>query len=68
MKDPVIESKTNELISLVNQINVIMSDLQDMNVEVRISYIEKGDNKYPAENSIKQGISLWRVEEHNGYL
>jgi hypothetical protein len=41
MKDPVIESKANELTSLVDRINVIMSELQDLNVEVRISTLIK---------------------------
>jgi len=68
MKDPVIVSKVDELKSLVDRTNVLMSELQDMNVEVRISYIEKGDNKYPADATVKQGISLWRVVEHNGYI
>jgi hypothetical protein len=66
MKDPVIESKVNDLKSLVDQVNLIMSDLQDLNVEVRIAYIDKST---PGTNEIvRQGISLWKVEQRNGYL
>ena len=69
MKDPVIESKANELQLLVDQINLIMSDLQDMNVEVRISYIDKNELGYKTEEGpARQGIKLWKVEERNGYL
>lgn len=63
MKDPVIESKVADLKSLVNQVNDVMKELQDLNVDVRISYVEKNTAK-----EIAQGISLWRAEEHNGYL
>jgi len=69
MKDPVIESKTNELKSLVEQVNHIMSDLQDMNVEVRIAYIPKDEPGHRNEGDPdKQRIKLWKVEERNGYL
>ena len=69
MKDPVIESKAIELISLVDQINVIMSDLQDMNVEVRIAYIAKDEPGHRNEgDSDRQRIKLWKVEERNGYI
>jgi hypothetical protein len=69
MKDAVIESKANELKSLVDQINEIMSDLQDMNVEVRIAYISKDEPGPRNENdSDRQRIKLWRVEERNGYI
>lgn len=67
MKDPVIESKTSELKALVDQVNVIMSDLQDMNVEVRIAYIDKNEHN-PTGEKLRQGIKLWKVEEHNGYI
>lgn len=63
MKDPVIESKVTDLKLLVEQVNVIMSELQDINVEVRIAYVEKNTDK-----EISQGINLWKVEERNGYL
>jgi hypothetical protein len=63
MKDPVIVSKVDELKSLVEQVNTAMKDLQDLNVDVRISYVERNKAK-----DITQGISLWRAEEHNGYL
>ena len=69
MKDPVIASKVEDLQSLVDQVNTIMSDLQDLNVEVRISYIDKNDPNYStAENITRQSIRLWKVEERNGYI
>ena len=69
MKDPVIESKANELKSLVDQINLIMSDLQDMNVEVRIAYVDKNQTGYSTEfGPARQSIKLWQVEERNGYI
>ena len=69
MKDPLIESKTNELKSLVEQVNQIMSDLQDMNVEVRIAYISKDEPGHRIDtDSDRQRIKLWRVEERNGYI
>lgn len=67
MKDPVIESKVETLKLLVDQVNLIMSDLQDMSVEVRISYTDKNEHSLSNEPQ-KQGIKLWRVVEHNGYL
>jgi hypothetical protein len=69
MKDAVIESKANELKSLVDQINLIMSDLQDMNVEVRIAYISKDEPGHRSDtDSDRQRIKLWKVEERNGYI
>ena len=69
MKDPVIASKASELTSLVDQINVIMSELQDLNVEVRIAYIDKNELGYKTEEGpARQSIKLWKVEERNGYL
>lgn len=69
MKDPVIESKVEELKTLVDQVNQLMSDLQDINVEVRIAYIDKNDAGYiNDENADKQRIKLWKVEERNGYI
>jgi hypothetical protein len=69
MKDPLIESKTNELKSLVEQVNQIMSDLQDMNVEVRIAYISKDEQGHRIDtDSDRQRIKLWKVEERNGYI
>ena len=63
MKDPVIESKTTALKDLVDDVNILMKELQDLNVEVRIAYVDKNTDK-----DISQGISLWKVEERNGYL
>ena len=69
MKDSVIESKANELKSMVDQVNQIMSDLQDMNVEVKIAYIDKNEIGYKTEEGpARQSIKLWKVEERNGYL
>lgn len=69
MKDPVIVSKVDTLKELVSKVNEVMLELQDLNVEVRISYIAKNDPSYASkENTVNQGISLWKVEEHNGYL
>jgi hypothetical protein len=67
MKDPVIKAKVDELKLLVEQVNQLMSDLQDMSVEVRISYVDPyqyGTGSEPVQQSIK----LWKVVEHNGYL
>lgn len=61
MKDNNIKEKVIKLTSLVIEVNKIMSELQDLNVEVRIQYVEPKDN-------IKQGISMWRCVEHNDYL
>lgn len=69
MKDPVIEAKTNELALLVDQVNIIMSDLQDLNVEVRIAYISKDEPGHRIDtDSDRQRIKLWKVEERNGYI
>jgi hypothetical protein len=69
MRDPAIESKANELKSLVDQVNQIMSDLQDMNVEVRISYISRDEPGHRIDtDSDRQRIKLWKVEERNGYV
>ena len=63
MKDPAIESKVKDLKSLVEQVNVIMSDLQDMNVEVRIAFVDKNDPNYSTvENITRQSIRLWKIE------
>ena len=69
MKDPLIESKTNELQSLVDRVNTLMSELQDSNVEVRIAFIAKDEPGHRNEgDSDKQRIKLWKVEERNGYV
>ena len=69
MKDAVIESKANKLKALVDQVNQIMSDLQDSNVEVRIAYIAKDEPGHRNEgDSDRQRIKLWKVEERNGYI
>lgn len=63
MKDPVIEAKVSELKETVEKVNLLMKELQDLNVDVRISYVERSASK-----EIDQGISIWRIEEHNNYL
>lgn len=63
MKDPMIQQLVLELRYSVNNVNVLMKQLQDLNVDVRIAYVEKALTK-----NIDQGITLWRVEEHNDYL
>jgi hypothetical protein len=46
-----------------------MSDLQDMNVEVRISYISRDEPGHRVDtDSDRQRIKLWKVEERNGYI
>jgi hypothetical protein len=61
MKDENIKEKVIKLKALVKEVNELMSNLDLLNVDVRIGYIErKGD--------IPQGIHIWRIEEHNNYL
>jgi hypothetical protein len=63
MKDPKIEELVTQLKSSVDNVNVIMQLLQELDVDVRISYVEKSLIK-----EVSQGISIWRIEEHNDYL
>lgn len=63
MKDPQIESKVAYLKETINRVNVMMKELQDLHVDVRISYIERNASK-----EIDQGIAIWRIEETNSYL
>ena len=63
MKDPKIEELVAQLKSSVDNVNAIMQLLQGMNVEVRIAYVERN-----SATDVPQGINLWKVEEHNGYL
>lgn len=63
MKDPVIQEEVDALKQAVDVVNQRMKVLQDLNVEVRISYVEKSISK-----DIDQGIDVWRIEEHNSYL
>jgi hypothetical protein len=63
MKDPKIEELVTQLKSAVDNVNVIMQLLQELNVDVRIGYVERSRAK-----DISQGISIWRIEEHNDYL
>ena len=69
MKDPAIELKVADLKVLVDQVNQIMSDLQDLNVEVRIAYVDKNEPGHTTEfGPARQSIKLWKVEERNGYI
>jgi hypothetical protein len=63
MKDLLIQEQVDALKQAVNVVNQLMKGLQDLNVDVRISYIEKSISK-----NIDQGITIWRLEEHNSYL
>ena len=63
MKDPKIEELVTQLKSSVDNVNVIMQLLQELDVDVRISYIDRNRSK-----DVSQGISIWRIEEHNDYL
>ena len=63
MKDPKIEELVTQLKSTVDNVNVIMQLLQELDVDLRISYIERNRSK-----DVSQGISIWRIEEHNDYL
>jgi hypothetical protein len=66
MKDPKIEKLVKELHSSVASVNLIMEKLQDLNVDVRISYT---DPKSPGVyEEVTQGIKVWRIEERNDYL
>jgi soluble P-type ATPase len=61
MKDDTIKLKAIKLKELVKEVNKLMDELGQMNVDVRIGYVErKGD--------VPQGIHVWRIEEHNDYL
>lgn len=67
MKDPNIQKLVTQLQSSVASVNEIMQLLQEMNVEVRISYVDpKSSDNY--NKDIKQSINVWRIEEHNDYL
>jgi len=63
MKDPAIQEEVDALKQAVDVVNQRMKVLQDLNVEVRISYVEKSISK-----EVDQGIDVWRIEEHNSYL
>jgi hypothetical protein len=63
MKDPKIEELVTQLKSAVDNVNVVMQLLQELNVDVRIGYVERSKAK-----DISQGINIWRIEEHNDYL
>ena len=67
MKDPNIQKLVTQLQSSVASVNEIMQLLQEMNVEVKISYVDpKSSDNY--NKDIKQSINVWRIEEHNDYL
>lgn len=68
MKDPVIEKLVIELHDAVSHVNSIAEKLQDLNVEVRIAYVDPKSPENMNKTDIKQGIKVWRIEEHNDYL
>ncbi len=68
MKDPVIEKLVIELHDTVSHVNSIAEKLQDLNVEVRIAYVDPKSPENMNKTDIKQGIKVWRIEEHNDYL
>lgn len=63
MKDDNIKSKVIRLKAIVKDLNELMAELDTLNVDVKISYIESSKSK-----DIKQGVSVWRIEECNSYL
>jgi hypothetical protein len=63
MIDPLIQEEVDALKRAVDVVNQLMKGLQDLNVDVRISYVEKNNTK-----GVDQGITIWRIEEHNSYL
>ena len=63
MTDNEIKRKIERLKKLVTEVNTIMAELEDADIEVRISYI---DSKKSSD--IKQGINLWRLIRHTDYL
>lgn len=61
MKDDAIKLKAIKLKELVKEVNKLMDELGQLNVDVRISYVEK-------KLDVPQSIRVWRIEEHNDYL
>lgn len=61
MKDENIKEKVIKLKALVKEVNELMADLGQLNVDVRVGYVDK-------KGDIPQGIHIWRIEEHNNYL
>ena len=57
MKDPYIETLVDDLKIHVDEVNKLMKELEDLNVKVRIAYIESSTS-----NDISQGISLWHIQ------
>lgn len=57
MKDDSIKSKAINL----KEVNKLMDQLGQLNVDVKISYIE-------GKFDVPQSIHIWRIEEHNDYL
>jgi uncharacterized protein YoxC len=64
MKDDIIQGNVDKLKTLVDEVNEIMKKLQELNVEVRINYVDKKSGVEPCP----QSIALWKVEERNNYL
>jgi soluble P-type ATPase len=66
MKDPNIEKLVKQLHSSVSSVNVIMEKLQDLNVDVKISYNDSRSSGIDENGT--QSIKVWRIEERNDYL
>jgi hypothetical protein len=63
MNDTIVADKVNQLKTLTENLNTLMAELEELNVEVRFTYVESR----PSEGR-RQGINLWRVIEHYDYL
>lgn len=61
MKDDSIKLKAIKLKELVKEVNELMDQLDQLNVDVRIRYIER-------KFDVPQSINIWKIEERNDYL
>ena len=68
MKDPKIEKLVTRLHSAVSSVNDIMELLQDLKVDVKISYVDPRTAENYNKEDVKQSIKVWRIEERNDYL
>jgi hypothetical protein len=68
MKDPKIEELVTQLHSAVTSVNAIMEILQDLKVDVKVSYVDPRTAENYNKEDIKQSIKVWRIEERNDYL
>ena len=68
MKDPKIEELVYALHSSVSNVNAIMERLQDLGVDVKVSYVDPRTAENYKKEDVKQSIKVWRIEERNDYL